>query len=165
MRCPRGRFPEQPPSTNELCGPLRGFVPGTNKGPRVGVVKNTHLKASCHRVGTTTKHFPHQTQPDVCPRNWPGLPAHPSQSGDQPDHLPLLPRTGVKRSTRRLVIPGVRKEEGMTDTKDNEKSRSFTTECVVTTSIRRKQHRLSCYAHVQALLSLSIRETLDTLVV
>ena len=31
MRCPRGRFPEQSPSTNELRGPLRGFVPGTNK--------------------------------------------------------------------------------------------------------------------------------------
>ncbi len=31
MRCPRGRFPEQPPSTNELRGPRRGFVTGTNK--------------------------------------------------------------------------------------------------------------------------------------
>ena len=42
MRCPRGRFPEQTPSTNELCGPRRGFVPGTNKRPRVSTVKNTH---------------------------------------------------------------------------------------------------------------------------
>ena len=101
MRCPRGRFPEQPPSTNELRGPRRGFVPGTNKRPRVSTVKNTHSKPSCHRTGTTTKHFPHQTQPDACPRNGPGLPAHPPQSGGQPPHLPLLPRTGVKKPTRR----------------------------------------------------------------
>ena len=35
MHCPRGRFPEQPPSTNDLRGPRRGFVTGTNKRPRV----------------------------------------------------------------------------------------------------------------------------------
>ena len=101
MRCPRGRFPEQPPSTNELRGPRRGFVPGTNKRLRVSTVKNTHFKPSCHRADTTTKHFPHQMQPDVCLRNGPGLPAHPPQSGGQPPHLPLLPRTGVKKPTRR----------------------------------------------------------------
>ncbi len=56
---------------------------------------------SCHHAGTTTKRSPHQTQPDVCPRNGPGLPAHPSQSGGQPTHLPHLPRTGVKKPTRR----------------------------------------------------------------
>ncbi len=101
MLCPMGRFPEQPPSANELRGPRRGFVPGTNKRPRVSTVKNTHSKPSCHRTGTTTKHFPHQTQPDACPRNGPGLPTHPPQSGGQPPHLPLLPRTGVKKPTRR----------------------------------------------------------------
>jgi hypothetical protein len=42
MRCPRGRFPEQSPSTNDLRGPRRGFVSGTNKRPRVSTVKNTH---------------------------------------------------------------------------------------------------------------------------
>ena len=42
MLCPMGRFPEQPPSANELRGPRRGFVPGTNKRPRVSTVKNTH---------------------------------------------------------------------------------------------------------------------------
>jgi hypothetical protein len=58
-------------------------------------------KSSCHHVGTTTKRSPHQTQPDVCPSNGPGLPVHPSQSGGQPPHLPLLPHTGVKKPTRR----------------------------------------------------------------
>jgi hypothetical protein len=68
MRCPRGRFPEQPPSTNELCGPRRGFVPGTNKRPRVTTVK-TRISSLLPSRDTTTKHFPHQTQPDVCPCN------------------------------------------------------------------------------------------------
>jgi hypothetical protein len=86
-----GRFHGQSPSTNQLHGPRRGFVPGTNKRPRVCVVKNTHLKSSCHRVGTTTKHFPHQTQPDVCPWNGSGLPDQPSQCRGQPDHPPPLP--------------------------------------------------------------------------
>ncbi len=38
---------------------------------------------------------------DVCPYNGPGLSAHPPQSGGQPAHLPLLPRTGMKKPTRR----------------------------------------------------------------
>jgi hypothetical protein len=67
MRCPRGRFPKQTQSTNELCGPRRGFVSRTNKRPRVSTVKNTNLKPSCRRAGTTTKSSPHQTQPDVYP--------------------------------------------------------------------------------------------------
>ena len=100
VRCPRGRLPEQPPSTNELRGPRRGFVPGTNKRPRVSTVK-TRISSLLPSRDTTTKHFPHQTQPDVCPCNGPGLPAHPPQSGGQPPHLPLLPRTGVKKPTRR----------------------------------------------------------------
>ncbi len=67
---------------------------GMNNRPRV---QNTPVIGS----ETTTKRFPHQTQPDVCPWNGPGLPDHPSQSGAQPTHLPLLPHTGVKRPTRR----------------------------------------------------------------
>ncbi len=35
------------------------------------------------------------------PHNGPGLPVHPTQSGGQPSHLPLLPRIDVKRPTRR----------------------------------------------------------------
>jgi hypothetical protein len=94
MRCPRDRFPEQSPSTNEPRGPRRGFVPGTNKRSRVSTVK-TRISSLLPSRDTTTKHFPHQTQPDVCPCNGPGLPAHPPQSGGQPPHVPLLPRTGV----------------------------------------------------------------------
>ena len=101
MLCLRGKFPGHPPATNELCGPRRGFVSGTNKRPRVSTVKNTHLKTSRHRIGTTTWRSPHQMQPNVCPCNGPGLPAHPPQSGGQPAHLPLLPHTGLKRPTRR----------------------------------------------------------------
>jgi hypothetical protein len=51
-------MPEQPPSTNQLRGPRRRFVPGANKRPRVYVVKNTHLKPSCHRVGNNDRSFP-----------------------------------------------------------------------------------------------------------
>jgi hypothetical protein len=101
MRCPSVRFPDQLPSRNELCGPHRGFVTWTNKRPRVCVVKNTHLKPSCHRVGTTTKRSPHQTEPDVCPPNGPGLSDHSPQSGVQPAHPLLFPSIDVKRSTRR----------------------------------------------------------------
>jgi hypothetical protein len=36
-----------------------------------------------------------------CPRNGPGPPGNPPQSGGQPTHLPHLPRTGVKKLTRR----------------------------------------------------------------
>ncbi len=93
-------FPGQPPSTDQLHGPHRGFVPGTNKRPRVCAVKNTHLKPPLPVRGKRPKHFPHQMQPDVCPCNGPGLPDHPPQSGGQPDHLPLLPHIDVKRPTR-----------------------------------------------------------------
>ena len=58
-------------------------------------------KPSRHHARTTTKRSPHQTPPDVCPRNGPGLPAHPPQSGGQPSYLPHIPRTGVKKPTRR----------------------------------------------------------------
>jgi hypothetical protein len=55
---PGADFPEESPSTNELRGPRRRFVPGTNKRPRVCVVKNKHLKPSCHRAGNNDPAFP-----------------------------------------------------------------------------------------------------------
>ena len=55
--------------------------------------------------------------------------------------------------------------EGKKDTKDSEKARSSTTECVLTTSIRRHQHRLSCCMHAPARYVLGIRETLAARVV
>ncbi len=58
MRWPRFRFPEKTPSTNQLCGPPRRLVSGTNKRPRVCVVKNTNLKTSCHRGGKNDQAFP-----------------------------------------------------------------------------------------------------------
>jgi hypothetical protein len=63
MSWPRGRFPGQTLSTNQLHRPSRGFVTGTNKQPRVCTVKNTHLKSPWFRVGNDqiishTKHNP-----------------------------------------------------------------------------------------------------------
>jgi hypothetical protein len=96
MCWPRDRFPEQSPSTNELCGPRRGFVTRTNKWPRVSLSRTRISRPLVITRETTTKYFPHQTQPNVCPNNGSGLPVHPAQSGDQPAHLPLLPHSGVK---------------------------------------------------------------------
>ncbi len=67
----------------------------------VYVVKNTHLKPSCHPVGNNDQTFPTTNTTRRVSANGSGLPAHPSQSGGQPTHLPLLPHTGVKRPTRR----------------------------------------------------------------
>ena len=94
-------FPDQSPSTNQLCGPHRGFAPGRTSDHVLAPSRPRFSKPSCHHAGTTTKRSPHQTQPDACPRNGPGPPANPPQSGDQPTHLPHLPRTGVKKPTRR----------------------------------------------------------------
>ena len=60
MHWPRDRSHDQSPSTNQLCGPHRGFVSGTNKWTRVSTVKNTNLKPSFHRVDTTTVEWPTQ---------------------------------------------------------------------------------------------------------
>jgi hypothetical protein len=49
--------------------------------------------------------------------------------------------------------------------KDSEKTRSSTTECVLTTSICRHQHRLSCGMHAPSRYVLGFRETLVTRVV
>ena len=54
MCWPRDRSHGQTPSTNQLHGPHRGFVSGTNKRPPVSDIKNTHLNPSCHHTGTTT---------------------------------------------------------------------------------------------------------------
>ena len=57
------------------------------------------------------------------------------------------------------------RKEGKKDMKDSEKVRSSTTECVLTTSIWRHQHRLSCCMHAPTRYVLGIRETLAALVV
>ena len=57
------------------------------------------------------------------------------------------------------------RKEWKKDMKDSEKARSSTTECVLTTSIWRHQHRLSCYIHAPARYVLGIRETLAARVV
>ena len=48
MWCPGDRSHQQPPSTNQQCGPHRGFLSGANKKPSVNVIKNTYLKPSSH---------------------------------------------------------------------------------------------------------------------
>jgi hypothetical protein len=60
MCWPRVRFPDQSLSTNELCGPHRGFVTGTKKRPSVNTVKNTYFKPSCHLTRTKTVSRPTQ---------------------------------------------------------------------------------------------------------
>ena len=110
MWYPRDRSPEKPLSTNQLRGPRRGFVSGTNKRPRVITIKTTHLKLSCHQrpwhvppknvtmsskdlaphqgpdptktIRTSSPHNKHSH--DVCPCNGPGLSSHSPQSGTQP---------------------------------------------------------------------------------
>jgi hypothetical protein len=72
-----------------------------NKRPRVSAIKTTLLKALLPSRGNNDQGSPHQTQPDVCPHSGPGPPANPPQSGGQPTHLPHLPRTGMKKPTRR----------------------------------------------------------------
>ncbi len=67
-----------------------------------------------------------------------------------------VPRTQMLREGRK---------EGKKDTKDSEKARISTTECVLTTSIWRHQHRLSCCIHAPARYVLGIRETLAARVV
>jgi hypothetical protein len=74
MRYTRGRFPEQSPSTNELCGSRRGFVSGTNKRPRVNAVKNTHLKPSCHHTMGQDYPLTHPS-PGTNPSIYPFFPA------------------------------------------------------------------------------------------
>jgi hypothetical protein len=91
---PRDRFPEQSPSTNELWGPHSAFVSGTNKGQRVSSVKNTHLKPSCHRVGTTTKRWHTKSNP-TCVRevgqDYPMVPITLPSPGVNPTIYPSFP--------------------------------------------------------------------------
>jgi hypothetical protein len=72
-----------------------------NKRPRVSAIKTTLLKALLPSRGNNDQAFPTPNATRRCPRNGPGPPANPPQSGGQPTHLPHLPRTGVKKSTRR----------------------------------------------------------------
>ncbi len=76
-------------------------IPETNKWPRVIVIKTTLLKALLTSRGNNDQSFPTPNATRRCPHNGPGPPANPPQSGGQPTHLPHLPRTGVKKPTRR----------------------------------------------------------------
>ena len=106
-QCAPGIDPiSKPPSVNPVQRtPGKGSTPRTSKRPRVDVIKNTHLKPSCHYTGTTTvvhpNHnvtyvirepssppqepnpskraratFPTKRNPVVCPRHEPGLSVH-----------------------------------------------------------------------------------------
>jgi hypothetical protein len=101
VRWPRDRSHSQSPSTNPVYRtPGKGFTPRTSQRTRVVTIKNTDLKSSCHRTGTTTvmcpksecdlryqrippgttkdqilqnkqeKTFPHQAQPGRVPASW-----------------------------------------------------------------------------------------------
>jgi hypothetical protein len=80
------------PSTNQLCGPRRRFVTGTNKWPSVCTVKNTNLKPSCHHTGNTDQvfHTPNTTR--RLSTQWTRTTWSP-QSGDQPFYSSILPCT------------------------------------------------------------------------
>ncbi len=100
--CPRDRSHEQPPSTNQLRGPHRRFVSGTNNRARVTDIKNTSLQALLPLHGHSVRDVsPNQRNRDVFPHNGPELFAHPPRSGGQPTHPVPLPCPGSKRSTRR----------------------------------------------------------------
>ncbi len=86
----RDRFPGQCPSTNQLNRLRRGFVPGTNKRPRVCVVKNTHLSPPVI-TRETTKSFPTPNVSLRGPRDGQGPPVHPTQSGGNPSIYPSFP--------------------------------------------------------------------------
>ncbi len=59
--CPRDRSHRQSPSVSPVQRtPAKGFTPRTSKRPHVDVIKNTNLKPSCHRMGTTTVTRPTQ---------------------------------------------------------------------------------------------------------
>ncbi len=100
--CPRDRSHEQSPSTNQLSGPRRRFVSGTNNRARVRDIKNTSLQALLplhgHSVGGVS---PKQRNRDACPDNGPELSSHPSRSGGQPVLLFPLSHPDSKRSTQR----------------------------------------------------------------
>ena len=90
-----------PPSTNQLCGPRRRFVSGTNNREHVNVIKNTSLQALLPLDGYSVRGVsPNQRNRDTCPHNGPELSAHPSRSVGQPDHPSPLPHPDSKRSAR-----------------------------------------------------------------
>ena len=76
----------KPPSANPVHRThAKDSHPKTSKRPRVDVIKNAHLKPSCHCAGRATGLFQQPPQKernrDACPRNGPGLSAHWPQSG------------------------------------------------------------------------------------
>ncbi len=98
----RDRSHEQPPSTNQLRGPRRRFVSGTNNRARVCDIKNKTLQALLPLHGHSVRGVSqNQRNRDACPHHGPELCTHPPRSGGQPAHPPPLPCPGSKRSTRR----------------------------------------------------------------
>ena len=61
--------------------PAQGSTPKTRKRPRADAVKNTHLKPSCHRTGTTTVPRPNRNVTCVIrgSRSWSHQEPHPSK--------------------------------------------------------------------------------------
>ncbi len=66
MRCPRDRFPEQTPSTNELRGPRRGFVPGDH----ALAPSRTRIQALLPSRGHNDQAFPTPNATRRVPAQW-----------------------------------------------------------------------------------------------
>jgi hypothetical protein len=105
MRWPRDRSHRQRPPTNQLYGPYRGFVTGSNKRPGVQTIRNTHLKPSCHHMGTTTVTYHKTNSSTTCVHSmYQDYPiAHPSPGVNPPISLPFL--TPVRRGPSDVRIP------------------------------------------------------------
>ncbi len=73
-----------PPRGTQRKNPCKGSTPRTSNRPRVSALKNTHLKPSCHRTGTTT------------------TVTHPQPECDLRHHiiLPPPPRAGFNKTSK-----------------------------------------------------------------
>jgi hypothetical protein len=116
VRCPKDRPHGQSPSTNPVQRtPAKGFTPRTRNRPCVSAVKNTNLKLSLHRTGTTTVERPHQNVTYViresCPhqgssstkRARASIPTPIATATRAPHNGPglsFLPSTGLRKNAR-----------------------------------------------------------------
>ncbi len=60
-RDPKKNYPQptqNAPYESSVVDPGKGSTPRTSNRPHVSDLKNTHLKPSCHRTGTTTATHP-----------------------------------------------------------------------------------------------------------
>ena len=89
----------------------KGFIPRTSERPRVDTIKNTHLKPSCHRTGTTSVELPkpecdlrHQRilpppqEPDPTRRARANIPPPNATRSRARATLSLLPSTDVRKN-------------------------------------------------------------------